>query len=663
MAANAKGKRPPSNRRLPLIIGVLGILILVVFWLIPRQLPRVTDSVEDSNLGVSARTVPFVPAAPGDKIRIRVLSNKDGAPIPGAQIDFVSSQKFDPSSTDTDGWVVLEQVNKVGRLTIRANGFVGLAGRVTLVPGDYTLLLTPTGGVELKFTDYQDQPVPDVGVQILLLHPVNPTSDPQTALDGELHETPSHHWESILTDDDGSVRWNQLPPGEGYSWRVVSSHLVKKDNAEFPPGVKATPTGFISGVSEGDHSPGHFEITSGEITSIARRILRQTSVEGVLPLEPGGTGRITLFHISEYRHPTKDWVSRSFDQEGTAIPSADGKFRFAPVRPGKKCLRTYWSGSGGHIFFAFRNFEVLEGERKDLGVLSVAEGQPLVGSVRLEGEESLPQSVKISSLKVRLHVRNRPPPPFDGSVGTLEKVEVGLGPIVLHGIIEGNLWIRAEMSSPIPGVEVEYMLDKKYPIPGTDTVDLVIRIKAVAKVQVTAHYPEGNPSGALKVFFAPQNEDYRARVAEMPNNSGTMTGSFSVAAGEYEVWVYSASNEDDSGNYFGKATGTFTSSGQNQIDVYLAPGATIKGMYVKAPTRDEEQPPDGKQHSVFLGYKVEPFTDIRDHYPYTFTVEKNGSFTLTGVNPGCILVPLIPTGRIQAGGAGSEVHVRVLAPD
>lgn len=663
--ASSRARRRPRWHYLLVVAIPLSLALFFLLWV--SQWER-QDCSRDSDPALHQRTVRFTPSGPSDKLRIRVVSDRNGLPVPDARIEFATSLSRDRVSTDLHGSATLQHNGELGRLTISAKGYIGLAGRARSVPGDYCLSLTPTGAMELRISDHQDQPVSGVEIELCLPPRLPSHQNRGLASIGELQESLSLLWEPIVdrqqSGPDGIVRWGELPPGEGFVWKVVSSHLLEDRDAFRTRDVKATSRGFIVGGSQIATPSRQFEVKPAEIIRLTARILRPTSVVGVLPLGPGATGRVNLFHRSNYMHPMGKGALVSFDHEATALAGAQGNFRLGPVNPGAKCIRAAWSEPGGRLFFSFREFELLDGEHRDLGVLAPSGGVTVHGSVRLEREELLPQAIR-SKLSAHLHIRNRPPPPFDGGVGIVEKTEIALGPFILHGIIEGNLAVRAELSlGSIPGVEVENMPERQYPIPGTERIDLVIRIKALAKVQVNVNYPDGNPPHPLRVFFAPQSDGNQARAGYMPSGSavqpGQITGSFSVAAGVYEVWVFSDCQKAGAGNYFGKEVGSLTASEQNQVRVEMGPGATIRGRYVLSPIADSEDP---RVRSPLLGFKVEPYLDPRDHVPYMTRVDTNGNFTLTGVAPNSILVPTVGAGRIRTHGPGSEVNVDVVRKD
>jgi hypothetical protein len=368
---------------------------------------------------------------------------------------------------------------------------------------------------------------------------------------------------------------------------------------------------------------------------------------------------VELFRISEHKAPEgkvsillRNLVSRT-------ATNNEGEFRFRPVEPGEQHLSAQWNTPDGGYFFAAGDASVAADEDKDVGVLSPIEGHTVSVIVKLCGREHLPDESRIEDIYAVVEFGNVGQSPRGTTVPLDQAITVKVDrPFELHGLMEGTLYIGAELDVErhpeieAPGISFKKQGKKGYPVPASSTIELVLEAAALSPLTIRPVFPEGRPPERLDVILVrlDKTEIMPLSDIKIPLNRSNpdIKGEYAVPLGDYEVWLFSDNFLNPSPqNYFGKANLTVFSKTLNQCQVPLNFGAVIKGTVL---TRD------GVPLKTPLSFQVEPFTDRGCAAVYTAQSNESGHFTLQGVCPGHVLRAAGFREAICAGEAQSVVH-------
>lgn len=597
------------------------------------------------------RSQAFVPAAPHEReVLVEVRSGRDGKPIQGARVGYaleskiVEQQMMIPFTADAQGRVRIDGGGK-GWFSATAPGHVGVQGTVQFKPGIYVIVLTPSGAVEFDVRNELGQAVGGVEVQIIL-----PIPNFDDLPEGHLYDQIAMLWEEFVpkrrSGADGKITWPELAPGKPYRWQVTSKDLV--DAADDDVGVLPGGQVVTGRVRDRDTLLGPtFEVESGGTTRVPVKLLIGASLSGLLPL---GTERADV-ELSDRRDYEVGGPKpfTSYNTEASLSVGNPGDFRFGPIRAGRKRLRAWWKSEGNRYRFVNREFDLIPGEHRELGILDPTSGHSVEAVLRIEGEENLPEGVRKGGVRVSVHFSNRREPHVDGQMIFAELFMTAGEPVHLDGLMDGVLLVAPWWKHAVPGVKPEYAYSTNYPIPSTSRVDVVIKLAAKLPVRVTAAYPPDKPACPLRVCLLPVGEGQRRVIDNVIDVKATeareVQAEDQAVAGEYEVWVFSdALGSDPQTNYFGKASIRVGPAQTNEVRVQLEPGATIQG---KAVTRK------GKPGWDALGFLPNGYMGKGI---YRCKVAPDGRYVLPGVAPGVLIWPISSEIRIQAGLAGSVVE-------
>jgi hypothetical protein len=603
-------------------------------------------------------------------VAILVLSGRDNAPLSNAVIEYACVSEglnsHHLTTTGADGRAQLNARGK-GSIAVKASGHAGVSGTVVFDPGEYTVLLAPTGAIEMEVVDERGLPIPDVEVELFPFPIATPNQVAAETSVGELSSGPHLLSKEVLwlqkTGRDGRIQWLEVAPGEGYRWLVRSKHFVKG----LQPTDKVVPMegglAFVTDPSSALSTPA-LTVLPGSTTKHKVEIVTSSSVRGAVAMGEG-TGRIEL--ATRVDHVYGSRALANYQSESVASIRPPGKFEFAPATPGKKRIKTWWKESPNRFRFIRREFELLPGEHKDLGLIAPDAGYQVEGIVRIEGAENLPAKWSGKPLIAVVTFANTPPPPVPPEALLSDILEVNVGEsFTLEGLMEGSLAIGAGLdldNSPhplvripagtvatqqlLPGLNLKNAATKSYPIPQTRAVEMLIQVTAMLSVRISANISSLPTRGGLRACLLPDPPSFGpVKSAEMElGASGEASATLSVPPGDYKVWAFSSTPDH---NYFGETSLKVGIDQPNEARVNLGNGAIIKGAL---PTNKSSFPLGGAS----FGFHVEPYSGAAI---YKFQVNAQGQFTLTGVAPNCILRAAFYKKRVQAGGPGVETVVQ-----
>ena len=265
---------------------------------------------------------------------------------------------------------------------------------------------------------------------------------------------PFHHDLS----EDGILVLNDLPAPGPYRWRLSNGgpYEVEPKPARL---FDTTDRGGVvvdlarSAVSRILWSE-DFEIEIHGETTVQGRLVRPATVRGRLDLAAAGAPvKRAWVGVDRIHDGRAEGQPRArFREVFVEVPPDDGRFRLEGMAPGVKTLDAAWESESGDWFLVHvADFELLEGEDRDLGILS-PRGAVLDVVARLVGTEDA--SASLQSELGALESAAAPIGLFllDGegaSVAFEGPLQIGFRrPVSIHGLASSRVYLRADLHLP-----------------------------------------------------------------------------------------------------------------------------------------------------------------------------------------------------------------------
>lgn len=418
---------------------------------------------------------------------------------------------------------------------------------------------------------------------------------------------------SKVTDGDGLVAWDELPPGTcrvGFdrgAWRDAQDDRCRGQAWLSAKDLSRT-------LELAVERPQRLEVTLAPSGGC--------SIVGTLPVAATQWAWVSVMDFRQNPGQHGGLPFHSETEEVLCRPDISGRFAAEGLLPGKKIVRAKWSLHGNDVVFASVACDVEPGQRSDVGVLSVEPGRPI--TVLVTSADSPDPSSTRSEKDLRLHISAV----SDDRVwarGLSDSLPIGVGDsIQIHGLAPGRL--NLELARDRGSADRGWVMPPQWvgPVVGTTSVQLQVRTRNQVEVAVVLEWPDGiapRPT-RLHQFVA----GARVRSLDLASEGG------SVAAdpGPGQTWVVESSKSpsaSDGGVFARLDTVSIVAPPATtpQVTISLLPAVAVQGLVSEA-TR-AKLGPEGRVAWVYLG----------DRGIFRSGYDEFGRFRLEGLPPGTVL--------------------------
>lgn len=610
---------------------------------------------------------------------LRVLDQDTLETLRPAEID-VTPEGQSPLRLEDEASMTALGADLLGPCELRVvvPGYVPLAGKLALCPGENLVLVQRAGSLTIALVDATGDPVP--GVDVVLLAPrvdgragaldavpvdSGPrelvrteagwirAADPVLRDDGSLAPAACAELASLSrcsTDAAGRAAWGGLPPHEGYRWAVAAPPLVdptppheqrrfEEIGAELR--AKALPPEGLSG---------SFEIVAGERLELTGTALSSAGVRGrIACFAADARAVVTLYRIHVGGGNTaKRGVS--FDAVATALTDADGAFRFTDLRPTTWMVRAWWAEEGRELYTTGQTFVLAPGTELDLGLLQPQAGDSLevtLGIADADGRSLDPAQVYAGAERA----------PFANlafsaipSGGDAVHLVTGILPLPfgerfrIHGLQPGRVLASVQpgeglVADPRQVSKLEGAQDA-FEVGSRSSLELVLVAHLGSSRPLVVRGPAGLELCAASVWVHDRRSDALSSVNTHPLRDEELGAgqTLTLPAGTYDLWC-KLSTDDAPAGLVGRTSAVFDPARHDPIEIVVEPAASVSGVL---------RHPSGAP----VAHQVLDW--VCSDWPrglYRTTTDAQGAFTLlelpahaalSGAHPGTDLRPLEP---------------------
>jgi hypothetical protein len=494
-----------------------------------------------------------IPAAGPDDVVVRCIDASSRAALSGVAVDAKRvGVEVAHTTTDTNGDLAVSDTG-VWTFVVDAPGHFVCTTTLECVRGVNVIAVEPCATLEVRLVRADGSPVP--GVKLSLVPPLAPPrmwgdgwqqmlrgafadresrrraleawatsraargEDPSAPLPG-LEEEDLWADPAIAdfvteancirtTDDEGVAVWSRMPLASGYRWGVLSTHAVRVEPANELRRLESHLDGTITMRTDAPLKlSGRIELAPGVTKRITAGALANGSVTGTIDFH-GATARDAHVRLLDAHAPDGARPDVLERQVAADLSLSDaGRFLFEGVAPGLELVRAFWWTEDWRVHTAAVEFELAEGEVKDLGRIVEREGSSLTLRARLcdaQGrdvpladvfEDELPTL----TLLVGVSANSR-----RATDRFWESFEVPVGrPFTVLGVQPGYLMLQASPGSRFHvrrgdgSRRVRLTRDIHESIEGDTTVELPLVVEELTAVSVHVRMPPDAEVGCVR---------------------------------------------------------------------------------------------------------------------------------------------------------------------
>lgn len=376
-----------KRRWVALLLGALLVVLGVLSFTSPGSPPRgprmrgAAPRAAPPRLGASWQA-----ESPETRpiLLLRVVDSIEGSSLSGARVTLGRGDGAEgPIDEVTDGegtWISPPLIEGAYFLTVGKEGHFPLEEILTLAGEgavEKEVTLEPAAAIRGTAMTETGEPIPEVSIRI------EPrASDDLAAGRQSLRQSLADRRlpAETISDQGGRYEVGGLPGISGYRAFAAKDDWVpaRKRDITLVPG-QFTRVDFV--LTLGAVVTGRVTLAAGEPASGAHAHLYRITRGDDAVLEEFGV-RIRGRSASGARH-----VGKGFIDEARVRTDREGTFRLAGLLPGEKWLKVSLHGRG-RVARAAVKFSLEKGERRELGIVTLAEGEPsFVGTVRGPGGE------------------------------------------------------------------------------------------------------------------------------------------------------------------------------------------------------------------------------------------------------------------------------------
>jgi hypothetical protein len=624
-----------------IIVGVLALAALVQFVMLLTDGGKTRQAMLDPS-GATPRSA----ADSSDHVTLRVVSDADGAPpIEGARIEGMGTSGPIREKTGADGRATLPRGGQ-HRLRIQAARFVGVHLPVDLTVSDQTIVLKRTGSATFTTVGLDGKPVEGVMIRLSLTH-----HDPSGMLPG--------HEPAQSTDADGIARWENLAPGSKCEWSVTSGHPVLPGEGIEHGGSKAIQLedGRWAMQSDGSNpfqAKGKFTVADGEEFAITLKVKKTSTVLCRLGIgaDAEGTARVELWNKGEL--PTPSGTFKDHRPERQVDVGVGAAISLPNLTPGRKYIRAGWWDGPGKRAYARLNFELNEGETKDLGTLPRITGHSLELRFVLQGPaEAIERVEKPAKVTIILSSQS-----INEDLSVVDNLVAEVGaPITITGL--NGTTAHVTVMPQLKTRQGETVVDCRQPppldlaLPVSDPVEIPLILDIKHWIKFEAKFPPLARQTFFVGYALPAGGGPGISLGGPGPQAGSTSARFDAYAlpGDYEILVHSRSEL----NLFAQGTLTIRPDGTNDLKLGdLKTGAILRGRAVTK---------TGSPYKDMVRFRREGAP--QSNGIYFAEPDAEGRFMIGGIVPKSRLTatPFFTHADIEVGEAGSETYVDLTKKD